>query len=286
MIKRTLLLSLFALYSCSSDDGTSEGMPSDSEAMNSSEKAGAQSDAVQFINLRVDEISVVRAVVRFETSEPTTCEAIFGTNPETLDNTAIDPDMEEGELAVEHVIPLEDLKGDQKYYWRGKITDAEGNTYVSELNEFSTLTAGSTMVTTNFASIAEGTTVIDVSSNFGNADNDATWGIENALDGMMATEWSSNGDGDDAWVMLNFGRMRTLKQFKYRSRKMSNDTSIVQSVQLVLDDGQTVLGPFMTPDPDQSYTFDLDPPISTDSIRVEAVKTTGGNTGAKEIQFF
>jgi hypothetical protein len=34
------------------------------------------------------------------------------------------------------------------------------------------------------------------------------------------------------------------------------------------------------------YRFDLDPPLNARTVRVDAVETTGGNTGAKEIQLW
>ena len=46
------------------------------------------------------------------------------------------------------------------------------------------------------------------------------------------------------------------------------------------------MGPFDTPDPDQLYTFTFTSSVTARSARIEAVQTTGGNTGAKEIQFF
>jgi hypothetical protein len=50
-------------------------------------------------------------------------------------------------------------------------------------------------------------------------------------------------------------------------------------------DESTELGPFEAPDPGQSYTYDLDE-VTARRIRIEAVETTSGNTGAREIQLF
>ncbi|MBW2686830.1 MAG: hypothetical protein JRE19_13075, partial [Deltaproteobacteria bacterium] len=78
--------------------------------------------------------------------------------------------------------------------------------------------------------------------------------------------------------------MRDIEAFGFRSRKMTDGTSIITSVQIIFD-GDTMMGPFATPDPDQRYTFEI-APTRAQRVRVEAVTTTGGNSGVKEIEFF
>ena len=51
-------------------------------------------------------------------------------------------------------------------------------------------------------------------------------------------------------------------------------------------DGQTVLGPYETLDPDVRYVIELPAPISMQTVRMSALETTGGNTGLKELQLF
>jgi len=90
-------------------------------------------------------------------------------------------------------------------------------------------------------------------------------------------------------VTLDLGQVRSLVQVAYRSRRMTDGSSIVNKFQLlVVDDSANpfVLGPYETPDPSQLYTFDVNPPVNVERIRFEALETTGGNTGAKEIQLF
>lgn len=255
------------------------------DSSHASEDAAADG-GVQFLDVRVESITSTRAVVRFDTSQPTSCEAMFGTAPDALDRSATDPDMEEGQLVRDHNVPLEDLMPSQTYYWRAKATNAAGETYVSALYEFQTTEAQEHVPEgTNVALLEAGTTVSGVSSNFGGGSNDGSWGADNAIDGMMATEWSSSGDGDDAWLTLDLGQTRTIHLFGFRSRQMTDGSAIVRSVQLIFDD-DTVLGPYLTPDPEQLYQFALEPPMTARGVRVEAVTTTGGNTGAKEIQLF
>lgn len=242
---------------------------------------------IEFSSLRVEELGPNRAVVRFDTDVPSSCELQYGLAMATLDMTATDPNMSPGELALVHEVALEDLTPDTTYYFRAKAMDGDLRTFYSDIIEFKTPSGDDpTAFMTNVALVAEGTTVVDVSSNWGGGNNDSSFGIHNALDGNQATEWSSNGDGDNAYVVLDFGQDRTITHFAYRSRMMTDGSSIVKRVQVIVDGGEAVLGPFDTPDHTLRYVFELAEPVTARQVRVEAVDTTGGNTGAKEIQFF
>ncbi len=246
--------------------------------------------AIQFLNLRVEEISPTRALVRFDTNVPTTCKAEYGTSEENLDFEASDPSMMPNQLAENHNVPLEDLAPQTTYFYRAKATDENGVTARSDIHAFTTLPAPDASAMTNVALATMGTRVAHVSSNFGDGamvkvGNDSAWGANNAIDGSVTTEWATADDGDDAFIELDFGQARTISGVGFRSRRMTDGSSIIRSFLLVLPD-ESVLGPFDTPDPDQFYAFDFDPPVTTQTIRLEAFATTGGNTGAKEIQFF
>jgi hypothetical protein len=248
--------------------------------------AADDSGAIEFSTLRVEEVSQTRAVVRFDTDVPASCEVEYGLARDQLDATATDPDMEPGTLALMHSVALEDLSPATTYHVRARATDAAGQTVYSSIVQFKTvdgddITAG----LTNVALLSEGTTVVEVSSNWGGGDNDSSYGIHNALDGSESTEWSSDGDGDDAWVLLDLGQPRTISHFAYRSRMMLDGTSIVTRVRVLAEGSE--LGLYDTPDHRVRYVFELAAPlIDVQEVRVEAVETTGGNTGAREIQFF
>lgn len=250
-----------------------------------------ENEPVEFYDLRVDELAARRAVVKGETSRPTTCRVDFGTSMMMLDRSASDPNMADGQRAIDHEVPLEDLIPDTMMFWQARAIDEDGEVYLSEVMSFRTPAEPADMnpepdpvTMQNVALLSMGSSVPMVSSNFGGGTNSAAWGIDNALDGQMSTEWSSNGDGDDAWMMLDFGKMRNIERFGFRSRKMADGSSIVTSVRLIFD-GMTPMGPFDTPNPDEHYEFDITS-IQARQVRVEAVTTTGGNTGAKEIEFF
>lgn len=270
MTFRSLMISLMAFNFLSCD------------SLFKSDDSSDSTTEIGFVNLRVENVTGSRAVVKFDTSVPTTCEAEYGVSVEALDLTATDPSMEENQFELDHEIPLEDLSPLTTYYYRARATDASGNTARSETLSFTTAEAAQTDLGTNLAINAS---VTSVSSNFGGAANDETWGIINAIDGSQSTEWSTNGDGDNASFTLDFGEDRTLKTIRLRSRKMTDGSSIISSFKLTLADASE-LGPYETPDPDQLYTFEVEPPVVTQTIRFDAVTTTGGNTGLKEIQFF
>lgn len=244
---------------------------------------------ITFSDLRVEDIGPNRAVMRGDTSIEATCAVEYGLTMDNLEWTATDPEMEEGEFAINHQVPLEDLMPETTYYLRALAEGPEDEVGMSEIIMFTTPVDPADDPTddmVNVAMLSEGTAVAGVSSNWSNGDNDSGFGVHNALDGLEGSEWSTNGDGDDGWVELDFGQERTISHFAYRSRMMLDGTSIVTSIQVVLPDTGEVLGPFATPDHEVRYVFPLPEPITTQQIRVEMVETTGGNTGAREIQFF
>jgi len=244
---------------------------------------GASSSDLAFVNLRAEDVSGTRAVIRFGTSRPTTCEAEYGLEQASLDRSATDPTMGPELYALDHEVPLEDLLPSTRYYYRARATDEQGATFRSEILQFVTDAAPVVSALTNFATLDQGSTIAAVSSNFGGAANNATWGADNAIDGRMATEWATNGDGDEAWIDVDFGQQRQITRVEFRSRVMPDSTSIILSVQLRFDGGPA-LGPFSTPDPDVLYEFDLETAVIARRVLVEAMTTTGGNTGAREIR--
>lgn len=241
--------------------------------------------AVEFLDLRVEELSATRAVVRFDTSRPTSCQAEFGTDAEHLDRSATDPDMAEGELSFEHEVPLEDLTGETTYSWRAVAVDAAGDTVVSETHSFTTPPGVASGDWVNVALAAQGTSVVGKSSNWASGADDSSFGALRAIDGQMATEWSSDGDGDATWIELDLGQPRSLVGFGFRSRMMTDGSSIVTSTELLLD-SETRLGPFATPDHTRVYRFDFSAPLPATRARIQVRSSTGGNTGAREIQLF
>ena len=134
----------------------------------------------------------------------------------------------------------------------------------------------------NLASLDNGARVVAVSSAFGGAALDEPWGGDSAIDGDPATQWSSDGDGDDAWIEIELAEPTAVVRIGFWTRTMGTSAEI-RSFQVVSDDGQTH-GPFALSGPaDMSY-FDVD--FTTQRLRFEAVETSEGNTGAVEIEVY
>jgi hypothetical protein len=140
-----------------------------------------------------------------------------------------------------------------------------------------------TDVEVNLASIDAGARVLDVSSNFGGAGNDETWGANSAIDGSRGSAWSSNGDGNDAYIEIQLAQPSNLSAIEVWTRSMSNGTAQIFSFTLTTDAG-LVLGPFSLEDAEQSYRFDVEAVAS--SIRLDVIDSSGGNTGLLEFAVF
>ena len=134
----------------------------------------------------------------------------------------------------------------------------------------------------NLASLDNGARVVAVSSAFGGAALDEPWGGDSAIDGDPATQWSSDGDGDDAWIEIELAEPAAVVRIGFWTRTMGTSAEI-RSFQVVGDDGETH-GPFALAGPaDMSY-FDVE--FTTQRLRFEAVETSEGNTGAVEIEVY
>ena len=97
---------------------------------------------------------------------------------------------------------------------------------------------------------------------------------------MPSTAWSTAGDGDDAAITIDLGRPTDISGVRLRSREMSDGTAIVRSFTVTIDDAEP-LGPY------DAGTEELAQLRARGSrVRVDAVDTTGGNTGAVEIEIY
>ena len=124
--------------------------------------------------------------------------------------------------------------------------------------------------------------VIGVSSNFGGGDNDSVWGANNAIDGDINTQWSSDGDGDDAWINLQLFNETYVTSLGFWTRTMGTSAQ-VHSFRVVTDLGETY-GPFTLNDAAAVHYFTVD--FRARRLRFEAIDTSGGNTGAVEIEVY
>jgi hypothetical protein len=226
----------------------------------------------------LQDVTATSARVNFIGTIPLGCILVYG---ETTDfgNATQDPRMS-GATMIDHNPVMRDLQPETTYYYRLQGSDVQGNFYTSEIFTFTT-PPQSDETSANLLSPQNGAEIVAVSSNFGNQPNTgSTWGADNAFDDDPNTAWSTDGDGDEAFVEVRLGQRSQINQIEFWTRTMSNDTAQIFSFRVIADDG-TAYGPFELPDPQQPYTFDVD--FTAESLRFEAVETNGGNTGAVSI---
>ncbi|MEM6280622.1 MAG: discoidin domain-containing protein [Chloroflexota bacterium] len=223
------------------------------------------------------DITDTTARVNFIGTEALACYLIYGTD-ETYGDVTNDPDMAQAAI-IEHNPIMVGLEPETEYTFRMMGTSEDGQLYVSEVYTFTT-TAADTSANANLLSPDNGTSVVEVSSNFGDGPNDGRWGVLNAFDSNTATEWSSNGDGDDAFFVVEFDAPRQINELEFQTRAMSDGTAITSSFTVTADDG-TTYGPFVIDGSDISYTFDVN--FVTETLRYDVEESTGGNTGIVDI---
>lgn len=254
---RSVLLAVLVLLlaSCGSGDGT-----------------GA--DVLAIEDILATEITVepdpsgTVATLRVETEVPVVCAVVYGTD-DGFGLIATDDDMAGGAHA-DHSPRLSGLRPDTEYRYRLQGSDADGNLYRSDVMTFRTPAADA--ASTPGENVAPGGEVAAVSSEFSD-----DFVARNAIDGDLATEWSTAGDGDDASLTVDLGRERSLVGARLRTRQMSDGSAMIRSYTVTVD-GQT-FGPF---EAGGVATFDAE----GSRVRFDAEETTGGNTGAVEIEIF
>ena len=204
------------------------------------------------------------------TNIPVACAVVYGTD-EAFGSIAVDNDMQGG-AHLDHGPLLTGLVPDTQYQYILQGSDAAGTIYRSEVLTFRTPPAADTGLGPNVATTG---TVTAASSEFSGA-----FAAANAIDGDLGTEWSTDGDGDDAWIEIDLGEAQEITAIAFRTRQMTDGTAITDTFTVTIDD--QVFGPFAAgPDPAK-----LDVATPGRIVRIDADDTTGGNTGASEIEIF
>lgn len=226
-------------------------------------------------DIRVIDVSSSGAVVQVETSEPVVCSVVFGED-ESYGNQATDMDMAGGAHS-QHSAVLRGLDPDTEYHYRLQGSDSSGALYMSEDMTFRTAADdGSSATGDNLAASAAGARIIDASSTFGDS---ASWSAENAIDGDASTEWSSDGDGDAAFIEVELAEPAEIAAVGVWSRTMGTSAEITR-FRVITDTGET-LGPFDLPGASGMHVFLAN--VTASRLRFEAVSSTGGNTGFVEV---
>ena len=78
----------------------------------------------------------------------------------------------------------------------------------------------------DLALLANGARVVGTSSNFGGAGNSETWGGNQAIDGDASTQWSSDGDGNDAWIEIELAAETRVTGLGFWSRTMGSSAEV------------------------------------------------------------
>ena len=226
-----------------------------------------------FTDIQAGEVRIVPdpggtlVTIEVGTTIDAACAVVFGED-ETFGRLGTDVDMAAGGHR-DHRVVLGGLEPGMSYVFRLQGSGTDGSLYRSEVYSFRTPVPASTTP----EDLAIGATIVEVSSAYS-----AAFTAANAVDGDLSTEWSSNGDGDDAFITLDLGRVVDVTAVAFRTRQMSDGTAITETFTVTVDGA--VLGPFPAgPDP-------VPLEVSAQVMRFDVESSSGGNTGAAEIGVF
>jgi hypothetical protein len=230
----------------------------------------------------VDEFDPSRAIFRVRTTEPSICAIVWG-ETESLGSFNNSLAMN-GTGIVDHDVFLPGALPGETYFFQVQGSTADGALYQSELDTFTVPEVDAGMATDTTAAtdlgqnLALSASITDVSSEFSDA-----WGAANAIDDDLSTEWSTSGDGDDAFITIDLGSPRDIGGVEFITRSMADGTAITTTYRVTVDDGNQ-FGPFAAGTPSETNFQPIE--AVGQVLRFEAQDTTGGNTGAVEIRVF
>lgn len=211
--------------------------------------------------------SGISAVLRVTTTIDAVCAVAYG-ETEALGRLATDQEMGAGGHS-DHEVLLTGLAPDTEHFYRLQGVGVDGRLYRSEILTFMTPPASEVLPGRNVAVDSE---VVEVSSQF----SEDFSGV-NAVDGDPVTEWSTAGDGDDAYLVIDLGREVDVVAVGFHTRSMSDGSATAETFTVTVDDTATH-GPFQAGRADVSFVGQV--------IRFEVGSSTGGNTGATEVEVF
>jgi hypothetical protein len=143
----------------------------------------------------------------------------------------------------------------------------------------------------NIALVSQGAFILDVSSSYS-----STYLATNAIDGDASTEWSTSGDGNDAFITIQLPFASNIVYVELHTRTMGSSAQISE-YQVEAgnreDELEVVGSSCVIPDASKSYECDLDlsdennelsggvEDVTLVSFRV--LDSSGGNTGAVDV---
>ncbi|MFN8622496.1 MAG: discoidin domain-containing protein [Chloroflexota bacterium] len=195
------------------------------------------------------------------------CSVVFGTDP-AFGRIATDMDMAGGGHRDHHPV-LAGLTPGTTYRYRLQGTGPDGTLYQSAMLAFRTPDAPAADASLG-ADLRANATIAAVSSEYSPA-----FAAANAIDGDLTTEWSSAGDGDEAFITIDLGSPQVVGSVAWDSRSMTDGSAITNTFTLTADG--TEVGTFPAgPDP-------VPVEVTAQVLRFDVASSTGGNTGAREI---
>ena len=226
-------------------------------------------------SFELDPSNPSRGIFRVDTTEPMICAIVWGED-DSFGNFNNSLNMA-GTGIIEHDVFLPGAEPGVEYSFVVQGTTADGTLYRSDPSTF-VLPEPETSDTPadDRENLALTATVSSVSSEFNEA-----FAASNAVDGDAATEWSSDGDGDEASITLDLGSPADVSGFAFLTRSMTDGTAQTETYTVTVDGSET-LGPFTAGNPAQPQTSGVS--VTGQVFTFDVESSTGGNTGAIEIQ--
>lgn len=269
---RWVLGLLLLLAACGGDDTTSSGASDGAEIRPFSEVQDSE------FAFELDPADPTRGIFRVTTSEPMICAIVWGeddtfgrfNNSQSMNGTGI----------IEHDVALPDVEPGTEYRFLVQGTTADGTLYRSEISSFA-IEGGDAAAGVELPAgenVATGAVVVDASSSFSDS-----FVPELALDGDLGTEWSTRGDGDGAFLVVDVGAPVDLGAVEFVTRSMSDGSAVTETFTVSADGGEP-LGPFPAGTPATRRPSDIT--LRGQVFRFEVVSSTGGNVGAVEVGLY
>ncbi len=233
--------------------------------------------ASEFV-FEADPTNFERGVFRVTTTEPMICAIVWG---ETEDFGNFNNSLAmNGTGIARHDVFLPGAVTGRTYFFQVQGSSADGRQYRSDTSTFiipePSSDGAATATVAHGPNLALDATVVDVSSEF----NDS-FSADNAIDDSGTTEWSSAGDGDDAFITIDLGAPEQIAGVEFITRSMLDGTAIAGSFTIIVDDAEKY-GPFPAGTPAEPGFAAIE---STGQVfRFEVETSTGGNVGAVEVR--
>lgn len=228
-----------------------------------------------------DPTDPTRGIFRVTTTVETICAIVWGDTDELgrFNNSL----AMSGTGIIQHDVILPDLEQGREYSFIVQGTDADGTLFRSELDTFTipvTEAAEAEPEPDLGPNLAVDAEIAEVSSEFGDA-----FVAGNAIDGDLSTEWSSQEEGDGAFITLDLGGPTDVIGVAFLTRSMADGSAITETYTVTTDEGE-VLGPFPAGNPAQARITEFNAAVTASTLTFEVATSSGGNVGAVEIQVF